>query len=89
MDMQLLMVIALPLLGIIGGVVGWRAAGKHKDIGQTATGWQDDSLEDWRKEREKISAEDRELRAKEREERLAAGHAEEEVETVRQQRIGG
>ncbi|MCA9829995.1 MAG: hypothetical protein R3B97_05510 [Dehalococcoidia bacterium] len=89
MDMQLLMVIVLPLLGIAGGVVGWRAAGKNKDLGRPATGWQDDSLEAWRKDREQAAAEDRELRAKEREERLAAGHAEEEVETVRQQRIGG
>ena len=89
MDLQLLFALALPILGIAGGIVGWKAAGKHKDIGQTASGWQDDSLEEWRKERERSAAEERELRAKEREERLAAGHAEEEVETVRQQRIGG
>ena len=89
MDLQLLFALALPILGIAGGIVGWKAAGKHKDIGKTASGWQDDSLEEWRKERERSAAEERELRAKEREERLAAGHAEEEVETVRQQRIGG
>ena len=90
MDQQLLFAIALPILGIAGGIVGWRAAGKHKDIASQPTPWQDDSLEDWRKEREQAAAEERERRAVEREARIASGQAEEEdVKSVRQQRIGG
>ena len=90
MNLQLLFAIALPILGIAGGIVGWRAAGKHRDIASQANPWQDDSLDDWRKERERTADEERERRASDREARIASGQAEEEdVQTIRQQRIGG
>lgn len=90
MNLQLLFAIALPMLGIAGGIVGWRAAGMHRDISSEASPWQDDSLDDWRKERERTADEERERRASDREARIASGQAEEEdVQTIRQQRIGG
>ena len=36
MNLQLLFAIALPMLGIAGWIVGWRAAGKHRDIASEA-----------------------------------------------------
>ncbi len=79
--------IAFPLLMLIGGIAAWRVSRKENVTIVEPTAWRDDSLDDWRKERD---AEAERIRI-EREQSATheGGAAEEKAETVRHQRIGG
>jgi hypothetical protein len=82
----LLFAIALPVLGIAGAVAALRMQRKA-DEREAAPKWRDDSLDDWRKQREAEIEAERSERAAHPE--LLEGSSEEREEARRQQRIGG
>ncbi len=84
------MTIMLPFLLGMGGVAAWRAS-RRSDAQEKerATAWRDDSLDDWRKERERMAEEERARRATEEESQTHAGSTREGDEKKQHQRIGG
>jgi hypothetical protein len=82
----LLFAIALPVAAVIGAIAAWRMQ-KHQDVAQTQTKWRDDSLDDWREQREAAAEAERTERASRPD--LTEGATEEREEARRQQRIGG
>lgn len=80
--------IVFPTLFVIGAVGAWR---KHqRERAASAAEWRDDSLEEWRRERDARAAAERERRFREAQAALHTGReSQEERETSHQQRIGG
>ena len=75
----------------IGGIAAWRMSKKENSTSastETST-WRDDSLDDWRRQRAAAADEHRIAREQETRESHAGAGNEEQVETVRHQRIGG
>lgn len=79
--------LALPLLLAVGGVAAWQVSKRDRTREDTASKWRDDSLDDWRKERDAAAEERRVQRAEGPEE--VTGRAEEQQSEKRHQRIGG
>lgn len=79
--------LAFPLLLAVGGIAAWRMSKRERSLDETGPKWRDDSLDDWRKERDAAAEERRTMRADEPEE--LTGRGEEQAETKRHQRIGG
>ena len=73
----------------IGGVAAWRMTKKENATAAEPPAWRDDSLDDWRRERDAAADEHRIVREQETRENHEGAGNEEQVETVRHQRIGG
>jgi len=82
----LLFAVALPVAAVIGAIAAWRMQ-NHQDVAETQTKWRDNSLDDWRKEREAAADAERTERASRPD--MTEGSTEEREEAKRQQRIGG
>lgn len=84
--------VGLPLAMLIGGIAAWRMS-KRTDVEEAdrRAAWRDDSLDDWRKERDTLAEQERIEReqspAPARD--LSDGRAEEQEQAKKQQRIGG
>ena len=87
MNLQLLSAVAFPLLMVIGGVAAWRMS-KNESAKPETPAWRDDSLDDWRKERDAQADEARTTRPAEVQ-HLSTGSEEQQETTKRHQRIGG
>lgn len=85
----LLSAIGFPLLMAVGGVMAWRLSKRESAPGAEAANWRDDSLDDWRKERDAEIEQEREARVTQTSSRTHAGSGGEENEKKRIQRIGG
>jgi hypothetical protein len=79
----------MPAVMTLAAVFGIRAMRQQERREEGRNAWRDDSLDDWRHERDAANETAREARARAREERLAAGGEAEEAEPIRTQRIGG
>jgi hypothetical protein len=89
MDIQFLSVVGLPLLMAIGGIAAWRMSKKENTTIVEKPGWRDDSLDDWRKQRDAEAEQERVARASLEGTLHEGGAVEEKSETQRHQRIGG
>jgi hypothetical protein len=79
--------IAFPVLMLVGGIAAWRMSRKENAVIVEQAAWRDDSLDDWRKERDAEADRIRVMRQESPTHEGAA--AEEKAETSRHQRIGG
>jgi hypothetical protein len=87
MSVALISAVAFPITMLIGVIAAWRMSKKENAVIIEQPGWRDDSLDDWRKERD---AEADRIRVMRHEDPThEGGAAEEKAETVRHQRIGG
>lgn len=86
MDFQILFAIGMPVAMVVSGIAAWRMAKKSNIAPETPT-WRDDSLDDWRKERDEQIELERAQRPKEA--RLKTGQEEQTETTKKHQRIGG
>lgn len=87
MDPAVLVRLAFPLLLAVGGIAAWRINKRERERDESPPAWRDDSLDDWRRERDA----DAEARRVERanDPTLATGRAEEQAEQKKHQRVGG
>ncbi|MGE5149786.1 MAG: hypothetical protein ACM3II_06650 [Rhodospirillaceae bacterium] len=84
--MQLLSSIVLPVAMAFGAIAAWRMQKREPRSEDGRPAWRDDSLDDWRKQRDQEA----DVRRQEREEQSLSGAvAEEQAERKRHQRIGG
>ena len=83
----LLSAIALPLFLTAGTLAAIHFSRKSQQASEQK--WRDDSLDDWRRERDATIEAERQARALERKQGLVEGSGEEEAAPVRQQRLGG
>ncbi|MEO9256698.1 MAG: hypothetical protein ABI305_14270 [Tepidiformaceae bacterium] len=89
MDVQFLSVVGLPVLMAVGGIAAWRMSKKENSTFVEKPVWRDNSLDDWRKERDAEVEQERILRSSTEGTLHEGGAAEEKSETQRHQRIGG
>lgn len=88
-NLQVIVTLMMPFLLGIGGVAAWRASKRTEEQDrERAAAWRDDSLDDWRKERERIAEEERARRATSEME-THAGSTREGDDKKQHQRIGG
>ena len=87
----LLSSVGLPLAMVIGAVAGWRIMKRNQqvEIEQQKNSWRDDSLDEWRHERDASAEAERATRVASDGSALTTGRAEEGAQTKRNQRIGG
>jgi hypothetical protein len=87
----LLSSIGMPIAMVIGAIAGWRLLKRDQqaEVEQQKNGWRDDSLDDWRRERDAAAETERAARVLEEASVLNTGRAEEGAQTKRNQRIGG
>lgn len=90
-DIQVLAALGLPLAMVIGVVAAWRMSKRDNTPEADKSAWRDDSLDDWRRDRDRLAEEERLARetqphptARER-----TGSTEERETTEKHQRIGG
>lgn len=89
MNLSAVMMMMMPFLLGMGGVAAWRASKRTEERErERAAAWRDDSLDEWRRERERIAEEERARRAAEVTE-TRAGSTEERDQKKQHQRIGG
>jgi hypothetical protein len=86
-DLQLLSAVAFPLLMVFGGIAAWRMS-KKDSTKPDATTWRDDSLDDWRKDRDQQAEQARATRPAEQQ-HLATGSEEQQETKKHHQRLGG
>lgn len=84
--LTLLMSVGLPLAMFAGGIAAWRAS-RRQSIDDDRPGWRDDSLDDWRRERDQRAEAERAARPATPE--TSTGSEEQRETTTRHQRIGG
>ncbi len=87
MGLSVLVRLAMPLLLALGGFLTWQRTRAKDDRDPAKPDWRDDSLDDWRRERDEAAATARDARAAD-----PASHAStaaEESEPVHHQRLGG
>ena len=85
--LQMFSAIGLPVLMVVGAVMAWRHS-KQQDVQDThAPTWRDDSLDDWRKERDAAARQEREGRTTHA--TTGEGSTEEKKQEKTHQRIGG
>lgn len=84
--------VGFPVVLAIGGILAWRKSRQTNDIRPAAGTWRDDSLDDWRKEREAELEAERARRAANpaapSDEMTRTGDSETEVRTTHT-RLGG
>lgn len=87
-NLSAVLAMMMPFLLGMGGVAAWRASKRSEERErERAAAWRDDSLDEWRRERERIAEEERARRAAAAETRT--GGTEERDEKKQHQRIGG
>jgi hypothetical protein len=86
-DAQVIFAAAFPLLMFVGGIAAWRMTRKQGEEAEKPA-WRDDSLDDWRKERDALAEQERAVRPTEAA-HLSTGSEEQQETTKRHQRIGG
>jgi hypothetical protein len=86
MNFQILFALGMPIAMVVGGIAAWRAT-KKDNAPPEAPIWRDDSLDDWRKERDAQAELERTQRP--REETLKTGSEEQQETKQRHQRLGG
>ncbi len=86
--LQMISAVGLPVAMAIGAVMAWRMSKKENKVDTEAPLWRDDSLDDWRKERDAEIETERLQRIQEAKQPSGAA-AEEQSEKKRHQRIGG
>lgn len=79
--------LAVPLVLTIGGIAAWRISKRDRTRAEEPAKWRDDSLDDWRKERDERAEAHRTERATGDPE--GTGRGDEQAEQKRHQRIGG
>lgn len=79
--------LAFPLILAVGGIAAWRVSKRDQTQDETGPKWRDDSLDDWRKERDAAAEARRATRAESPED--PTGRGDEQSEEKRHQRIGG
>ncbi|MEO6398881.1 MAG: hypothetical protein ABIP13_10480 [Tepidiformaceae bacterium] len=85
---QMISAIGLPVAMVVGAVMAWRMTKRENKAEAEQPGWRDDSLDDWRKERDAEIEVERLQRIQEAKQHGAAA-SEEQSEKKRHQRIGG
>ena len=86
--LSILLKLGMPIAMAFGAVMAWRMSRKEDDVTDVEKPrWTDDSLDEWRRERDAQAEADRVARAEAAGNRT--GEPREETETHRQQRIGG
>lgn len=88
-SLQVLASIAFPLMMAIGAIAAWRMSKRENTPGADKAAWRDDSLDDWRRERDLNIEDDRQARAATPLRDHPSQGQEEAPETQRHQRIGG
>lgn len=86
MNLQILVALGMPAAMLISGIAAWRMAKKDNTKPETPQ-WRDDSLDDWRRERDAQIELERAQRP--RESRLKTGQEEQTETQKKHQRIGG
>ena len=87
MGISALLSLGLPLVMAIGAIAAWRMTRKEAKRDEEPALWRDDSLDDWRRERDAAAEAERIARSHAAANRT--GQAREETETKKHQRIGG
>jgi hypothetical protein len=88
MDAQIIFAVALPILMFAGGIAAWRMSKKQVAEAEKPAGWRDDSLDDWRKERDAQAEQARATRPAEAT-HLSTGSEEQQETKKHTQRLGG
>ena len=88
MDAQIIFAAAFPVLMFVGGIAAWRMSKKQVEEAEKPTAWRDDSLDDWRNERDAEAEAARATRPAELRETVT-GSEEQQETTKKHQRIGG
>lgn len=86
--LQMISAVGLPVAMAVGAVMAWRMSKKENKAETEQPLWRDDSLDDWRKERDAEVDAERLQRVQEPKQHGGAA-AEEQAEKKRHQRIGG
>lgn len=81
--------LAMPVAMAIGAIAAWRMTRGEARRDEEAPAWRDDSLDDWRRERDAAAEAERAARAALPRDALTTGQASDEGETRKHQRIGG
>ena len=89
MDLQIVSAVVLPILMLVGGIAAWRVSMRQQVEKPEAERWRDDSLDDWRKERDARADEARANRPAELRETVTGQEEQQETTTTKHQRIGG
>lgn len=85
----LLLGLGMPIAMAVSGVVAWRASKQDSAKPENPT-WRDDSLDDWRKERDAAQEEQRATRSTPQARAKTVTGSEEQQETAKKhQRLGG
>jgi len=84
-DVQILFAVVFPLVMFAGGIAAWRLS-KKDTVTPEKSGWRDDSLDEWRMERDSEAERRRLTRASEG---LTTGSEEQQEVKKHQQRLGG
>jgi len=87
MDAQIIFAAAFPVLMFVGGIAAWRMS-KRQVVEAEKPGWRDDSLDEWRKERDAAAEAERAARPLEKT-HLSTGSEEQQETTKKHQRLGG
>ena len=88
-SLQLLSAIGFPVMMAIGAIAAWRMSKKEHDPRPGQDTWRDDSLDQWRRERDLMAEQARTARDPADPSEHLSGGQEETIETKRHQRIGG
>lgn len=86
MNFQILFALGMPVAMVISGIAVWRSTRKDNTKPESPV-WRDDSLDDWRKERDAQIEIERAQRPKES--LLKTGSEEQQETQKRHQRLGG
>ncbi|MBI5948078.1 MAG: hypothetical protein HY875_08065 [Chloroflexi bacterium] len=81
--------VAFPLMMVIGAIAAWRISKRENRPEADKAAWRDDSLDDWRRERDLSTEEQRQAREAGAPAGGLSSGQEEAPETQRHQRIGG
>jgi len=83
---EILFALGMPVAMAVSGVAAWRLSKKESQKPETPQ-WRDDSLDEWRRERDAQAERDRALRPTES--HIKTGQEEQQEITKKHQRIGG
>lgn len=81
--------IGFPLLIVSGAIAAWRMSKAEHAPGEAKPEWKDDSLDEWREQRDAAAEAERAARGGTIRADLGEGSTEEKEQTKRHQRIGG
>ncbi|MCA9843281.1 MAG: hypothetical protein KC482_09330 [Dehalococcoidia bacterium] len=89
--MNVLVALGLPLVLLVGGIAAWRISRKEGSFeAPEKPAWRDDSLDDWRRERDAQLEQERLQRLEATNERLRTGQEEEQdTQRTTHTRLGG